>query len=222
MQSNTIQSIIKEIAQQVYGFPQDEIPTNLRDICLGLVNEGMRHLWDVWPWRNARLVEFETPAPVSGVITFASNVDSILCLRNVDASSEAVGPVFSRDEISQVMQGLTVDSAHFNYLPDSSGCRRVKVDTTETTGYTWRAIATYNFTEYTSSNYTTATLASREWENVVRSFLRDKLLERAGKQTGGEASSRLETALRKENETQDQGQQFSPRYPIYDEVGNWY
>ena len=222
----TIDALIQDCVQLALGLPRSPIQTDVYNAALAAVNSEGQKIWDAWPWDNTKLDEFETPTPVAdafgdGVITFAANVDTIRALRTITDTSDGSGTrIFNQNDIQAAELGETISSTKFIYLADdASGCRRIKVN--DSTG-TYRALATFRFTPYTTGTALTDSYPIDRAEQALRSFVCDALRIWGGEQVVGDGPSLLALAHDKENEVADRDFQMTPRSPMFEDVGNWW
>jgi len=218
----TIHELIQDCVQDGLGLPADPIQTDVYDRALRYVNSEGQKIWDAWPWDNTKLDEFEAPTPDSdGIITFASNVDIIRAVRTAGSDTEAGVRIYNQDEIQAAGYGQTVSSDHFIRLADDgSGNRRIQVDDEDAT---YRILATYRFTPYTTVTAATDSYPIDVAEQALKAFVCDRLRIWAGEQPTGEGVDLLAQAHGKENDIADRDYQLLPRHPYFDETAyGWY
>lgn len=229
----TIKNIIEDAVQSVLLLPKDEIQTDIRDLCLSVVNVQGRIIYDSWPWDNSKIDEFTTPASdANGIITFESTVDVIRAIRSVPESSDSSVPIFNQDEIDAALRGQSVDTERFQYLADSStGCRRIKISGTSDAG-DFKVLALKKFVPYsalasTDSGYSATTDYSLvsfiidRAEPALRAFVEDALRQYMGITVVGSGSTLLNIALNREQNQQQREIRISPRYPMFDDIEMW-
>lgn len=217
----TIQNILASCVQKALGLPRDDIALDIRDRALDEINDSGSLIFDAWPWDNTKLPEFDAPAPVAGVITFAANVDVIRAIRVVDSSGQDQGPIFNRDEILANISGLSdiKDQIAWENLPDdSSGNRQIKVE--DSTTKTYKVLALTRFVDFTSSD---ADLLKqfpiRHAERALKEFVCDGLREYIGlpKQRNGPVA--LKIALDRATSIEQRETRTTPRASWFSEIG---
>ena len=229
----TVKNIIEDAVMAVLLLPKDEIQTDIRDLCLSVVNVQGRIIWDSWPFDNEKIDEFLSPASDSdGIITFGSTVDVIRSIRSVPASSDESVPIFAQDDIDAALRGLSVDTERFVYLADSSaGYRRIKVSAAAAAG-DYKVLALKKFVTYQSTavggsgydatrDYSLVSFALDRAEPALRAFVEDALRTYMGLQTVGNGPTLLALAINRETNQQQREKRVSPRYPAFDDLETW-
>jgi hypothetical protein len=229
-----IKSLIQDSVQSVLLLPRDPLQTQIRDLALAEVNNQGRIIFDAWPWDNSKIDPFDSPASDSdGIITFASTVDVIRAIRTIDTANTTGIPIFNQDEINAAINGETVSSERFIHLADSAaGCRRIQVDE-EKAAATYKVLALKRFITYQSLASTEAGYdATRDYalvsfvidraEPALRAFVDDALRRYSGTSPVGNGGELLSEAKNRETSQQQRERRAEPRYPAYEEVGDWY
>lgn len=213
------------------GLERDAPPLDVCQQCLDIINIEGQKMWQSWAWRNAKIDEFDAPAPDSnGIITFDATVGVIRAVRatSIAAGSDSVLSVFNQDEVAAAQQGEEVGSGRWVALADDSdGCRRVKVDTTNDTG--WKVLALKRWVKFQMADsdtsetyYTTARIPITELEPALLDSLTDALRARStGAVPSGNAGSAVANAIRQEMEVEQREKKVIPRNPLFGDVGNY-
>ena len=217
----TIQDILVSCVQKALGLPRDDIATDIRDRALDEINDRGREIFDAWPWDNTKIDQFDAPAPVSGVITFASTVDVIRAIRVVDANGDDQGPIFNQDEILASIQGqtdLSEVARYENLADDASGNRRIRVE--DDTTVTRKVLALNRFVAFTSSATDLAKqFQIRHAEIALKEFVCDALREYIGYPTLGKGPGALKIALDRATTIEQREIKVTPRHSWFTEIG---
>ena len=229
----TIKNLIEDAVQTVLLLPKDEIQTDIRDLCLSVINVQGRIIFDSWPWDNSKIDEFTTTASdADGIITLPTTVDVVRAIRTVPASSDSSIPIFNQDEIDAALRGQSVDTERFQYLADAStGARRIKISGTSAAG-DFKVLALKKFVTYQSTavggsgydatrDYNLVSFVIDRAEPALRAFVEDALRLYQGMPLANGGPTLLNIALNREQKQQQRERRVSPRYPMFDDVETW-
>lgn len=231
----TFSDVIAYAATEALGFsPADALPNDVRDFAVNFANSEGKTIWDAWPWDNTKLDEFAAPAAVDGVITFDSTVDTIRAIRGVPSGATEGARVWNQNDLRAATAGVLVSGERFTILADSGGCRRIRVDSSDTTT-AYQVLATKRWTDatvesgYDDSNPSATPTDYRVLEfpidralQAFRAAVRDRLRQWMGMAAVGDVGRLMDVALNRELRDGDREQRFDPRTPRYEEVGNWW
>lgn len=228
----TIKEIIQDAVQSVLHIDRDEIPEDIRDLCLSVVNVQGRLIYDSWPWDNSKVDEFVAPDSDSdGIIEFDSTVDIIRAIRSVGNENTSVA-IFAQDDVLAAINGEEVTSDHFKHLSDSSdGNRRIMVDTANASN-AYKVLALKRFVPYQALETTDEDYdAARDYklvpfiidkaEPALRAFLEDSLRAYNDMPVFNQGAARLAVAITRETQLQQREHRINPRYPMFQEAEDW-
>lgn len=229
----TIKNIIEDAVQQVLLLSKDEIATDVRDMCLSVINTEGKIIFDAWPWDNSKLDEAVLPdSDGDGIVTFPSTVDVVRAIRPISSSSIDASSLFAEDEIQAAIRGEGIGSERFQYLSDdSSGNRRIKIATADSSSE-YYYLALKRFVEYSALSDTDDDYdADIDYALVgfyidravpaLRSFVEDKLRMTLNQKPEGRGAGLLQIAINRETQQQQRGHTISPRYPMFSDAEDW-
>lgn len=230
----TILNIIKDAVQSVLLLDRDDISTDVRDMCLAIVNTQGKIIFDSWPWDNSKIDEFDSPASdADGIITFAATVGEIRAIRSKSSSTQTSEPLYAQDDVLNALNGASVQSSGFTYLADSTaGYRRIKVPSQSALG-DYRVLALKRCPTYSSLavgdtgydatvDYSLVGFVIDRAESALRAYLEDSLRAYNGFQMMGQGVQLLQMAKDRETKTQQREARVNPRSPMFSESdGSW-
>lgn len=229
----TIKSLIQDAINEVLLIPRDEIPNDVRDMCIGLVNRYGRVVFDAWPWDNSKIDEAFLPESDSdGVVEFPATVGEIRAIRTVGTSSESSGPVFAQDEVLAAIGGDSVSSDRFIFLADSAtGNRKIRLSgTSDGSSHkylalkrcpVYSALASTDDGYVASVDYQLVGFVIDRAESALSAFLKDGLRQVNGYPQVGDGPAMLEMALKRETRHQQRETRVNPRYPMFTDIEDW-
>lgn len=229
----TIQAIIQDAVQSVMLVDRDNIPNEIRDLCLSVINTEGRIIFDAWPWDNAKIDEFDIPASdADGIVTFAATVGEIRAIRAVSSGTQSADPVFAQDEVLAAINGNTVDTARFIYLSDdSSGNRRIRLSAACDAG-DYKVLALKRCPVYSALDsdddgydatvdYSLVGFVVDRAEPALRAFVEDAIRRYLGYPQMNRGAGLLQVAISRESKQQQKEHRVNPRYPMFSEDSTW-
>jgi hypothetical protein len=233
---NTAETLMKRAIRDGMGYREDEdMDVELRNVALGAFNTHGRIIFDTWKWDNAKMDEFTAPDPdADGIITFASDVESIRALISITADGDQRARVWNEDELIAATNGDQVASDRFQHLADdSSGNRRILVDS-DADAASYRVLARKRFIEAiidpaydpndpsaTPLDYRVMTFIIDRAEPALQGFMTDEVRDFDGRRTRGSGGELLKVARKLESEQSDRETRINPRTPQFSEMGDW-
>jgi len=235
--SATFEEIIVDSVQLALGLPRDPIAVDVRDLALAVMNKQGRIIWDAWPWDDEKVDEFEAPAmDASGIVTFAATVDVVRAVRAIQSGStdDSGTRIWNQDELVAAARGEAVESDRFITLAQSGGCRRIQLADPDSDA-TYKVLALKRWVPAvvddaysagdptaTPTDYRVLEYVPDRAEPAVREYVEDALREWDGQKARNQGDALLRQAWKRENEQGDRERRAEPRYPAFDEAGNWW
>jgi hypothetical protein len=230
----TYAELIADCVAEALTLPRSPIQTEMRDLALAAANDKARIIWDSWPFDNEKMDEFTAPAPVNGVITFASTVDVVRAVRVLgpDNDVNAGTRIWNQDELIAASQGESIGSDTFQHLGDAAGgLRRIRVAVDNSKDAdTWRVLALARYVPavvdaaYSSTNPTATPTDYRvlqfvldRAEPALKAFVKDTLRAFSGISRENDGTTLLELAVKREQYDNDRERRVNPRYPMFEE-----
>jgi hypothetical protein len=233
----TYDTLIRDCIAEALCLPRDPIQSELLDVGLASANEHALIIWMSWKWDNEKMDEFTTPTVgADGIITFASDVDSVMAVKCLNDGSDVEVPIWPEDEYLAASQGGTVSSDRFQQIASTTaGLRRIKVEVPET-GETpvYKALCLKKYVDAIIDPAYPATLPAttptdyRVLEVVIdrgipalKAAVKDSLRRMQGMNPDGNFKALLNLALQRETYDSARDRRTNPRSPGYSDVGAW-
>jgi len=233
----TYDTLIRDCVAEALCLPRDPIQTELFQVGLASANEHALIIWLSWKWDNEKMDEFETPTvDADGIITFASDVESVMAIKCLNDGSDVEVPIWPEDEYLAALYGGTVSSDRFQHLAaTAAGLRRIRVEAPETGETpTYKALCLKKYVAavvdaaYDSTNPTATPTDYRVLEVVIdralpalKAAVKDSFRKMQGMVPEGNFKGLLNLALQRETYDSGRDRRTNPRSPTYSDVGEW-
>lgn len=240
----TYDAIIRDCIAEALCLPRDPISEELLGLALSAMNEQAEIIWLSWKWDNEKLDEFVTPTvDANGIIVFAEDVESVMAVKQIDASTDEGTFLWPQDEYLAAVRGETISTERFQQLGiDTTAAtaaqhyRRIRVeaplDPTDPPSYKAlclkkcvRAVVdgAYDVTDPTATptDYRVMTFLLDRAETSLRSAVKDTLRRSQGIPTEGQSGTLLNLALKRETFDSGRERRVEPKSPMFSDVGNW-